>query len=224
MKRIKLKYLFFLIAVLIYSGSEAQKLVEITTPTQRGKITKKKKQRVGVWEFYENGRLVLEYDYDVERVIFQRTTEDRSYFYLDDNEWIPVAQLEVYPRYKGSYLQFYETIYKSLRYPRKAQENMIEGISFLSFEVNESGQAINPEIHHSIGYGCDEEMMKVFNKTKDQWIVGVKDGKPIQTRFVVPFVFSFFGSTYVLNIDDELPPAALLDGVNITLISNKLTK
>ena len=111
-----------------------------------------------------------------------------------------------------------------MRYPREAQENMVEGVSFLSFEVDKNGQAVNPEIHHSIGYGCDEEMLKVFRKTKDQWITAIKDGQPLHTRFVVPFVFSFLSAGYVLDINDELPPAALLEGVNITLFSNKLSK
>ncbi len=199
-----------------------QKLLRVNTPTQKGQLTKKKKERVGVWRFYENGRLVLEYDYDVDRVIFQQTTDDKSYFYRDGERWIPVAQLEVYPRYKGSYLQFYETIYQYLRYPRRAQEHLVEGISFLSFEINGDGEAINPEIIHSIGYGCDQEMLKAYKKIKDQWIPGIKNGRPIHTRFVVPFVFSFFGSDYQLNIDDRLPPASLLDGVNITLYRDRL--
>ena len=97
-------------------------------------------------------------------------------------------------------------------------------MSFLSFEVTVDGEAINPEIINSLGYGCDEQMMKVFKKTRDHWITAIKNGQPLHTRFVVPFVFSFFNSSYELNIDDNLPPAALLDGVNITLVSNSMSK
>ncbi len=204
--------------------SEGQKVVEIDSPTQKGQMLKKKKEKFGVWTYYENGRLVLEYDHSKNMVIFQQSTEDRSYFYKDGNKWYPVAQLEVYPRYKGSYLQFYETIYQNIYYPPKARENSIEGVSFLSFEVTVDGEAINPEIINSLGYGCDEQMMKVFKKTRDHWITAIKNGQPLHTRFVVPFVFSFFNSSYELNIDDNLPPAALLDGVNITLVSNSMSK
>ena len=109
-------------------------------------------------------------------------------------------------------------------YPRRAKENWIEGISFLSFEVTVDGQAINPKIINSIGYGFDEQMLKVFEKGKDHWITAIKNRKTLHMRFVVPFVFSFFSDGYELDFDDNLLPVALLDGVNITLVSNRLSK
>ena len=204
--------------------AESQKVLTVDTQTEKGQMLRKKKQKFGTWTYYENGRLVLEYDHNKNMVVFQQSTEDRSYFYKDGEKWYPVAQLEVYPRYKGSYIQFYETIYQNIFYPQKAKDNSIEGVSFLSFEVTTEGEAINPEIINSLGYGCDEQMMKVFKKTKDHWITAIKNGQPLHTRFVVPFVFSFFSSDYQLDFADNLPPAALLDGVNITLVSNRFSK
>lgn len=204
--------------------SFSQKIVSVNSKDQKGQMIKKGKEKIGVWQFYEDGKLVLEYDYDVDRVIFQQSTEDKSYFYKKNEEWVPVAQLEVYPRYKGSYIQYYETIYKTLRYPRAARENYVEGVSFLSFDVDIDGKAINPKIHNSIGFGCDQEIMRIFKKTKDQWIAAVKNGETIKTKFVVPFVFSFLDAGYILNFSDNLPPASLLEGVNITLFSSKFVR
>lgn len=181
-----------------------------------------KKQKVGVWKFYEDGKLVLEYDYDVDRVIFQQSIEDKSYYYVKNEKWIPVAILEVYPRYKGSYVQLYETIYKTVNYPEQAKIHQIEGTSFLSFEVSKQGSAINPKVINDLGHGCSREIMKVFNKIKDQWIPAVKDGETLRTKFVIPFVFSFFDAPYALEFSHDLPHAALLDGVNVTLISSQL--
>lgn len=212
------KYLIIAICLFCTVASSAQRRKAIDLPEQKGVL--QKKQKVGVWKFYENGKLVLEYDYDEDRVIFQQSIEDKSY-YIKDHSWLPVAKLEVYPRYKGSYIQFYQTIYKNVQYPQEAQNKGIEGTSFLSFEVDEQGNAINPEIYHDLGHGCSKEIMRVFDKVKDHWIPAVKDGKALRTKFVIPFVFSFFETPYVLSFTDDLPPAALLEGVNVTLISSK---
>ena len=212
------KSFIIIICLLGMLSSHAQKRKVIDLPDQKGTVLKKEK--VGIWKFYENGKLVLEYDYDADRVIFQQSFEDKSY-YVKGQQWYPVAKLEVYPRYKGSYIQFYQTIYKHVQYPQEAQNKGIEGTSFLSFEVDEQGNAINPEVHHDLGYGCSREMMRVFNKVRDHWIPAVKDGKALRTKFVIPFIFSFFETPYILTMTDDLPSAALLDGVNVTLISSK---
>lgn len=210
----------FLIAICLLSAfsAYAQKKKVIDLPDQKGTLVKKNK--VGIWKFYEQGKLVLEYDYDADRVIFQQSIEDKSY-YVKGQSWYPVAKLEVYPRYKGSYIQFYETIYKHLEYPQEAQNKGIEGTSFLSFEVDEQGNAVNPKIHHDLGHGCTKEIMRVFAKVSEHWIPAIKNGKAMRTKFVIPFVFSFFETPYILSIADDLPSAALLDGVNVTLISSK---
>ncbi len=210
---------FVAIFLLGVSTIQAQKRKEVDLPDQKGTLLKK--QKVGIWKFFEKGKLVLEYDYDSDRVIFQQSIEDKSY-YVKGKRWYPVAKLEVYPRYKGSYIQFYQTIYKHVQYPQEAQNKGIEGTSFLSFEVDEQGNAINPEIHHDLGYGCSKEIMRVFNKVRDHWIPAIKDGQALRTKFVIPFVFSFFETPYLLGVTEDLPSAALLDGVNVTLVSSKL--
>ena len=214
MRNSLLIFVCFLYAWCTYA--QKRKLVDL--PDQKGTLLNKEK--ADVWKFYENGQLVLEYNYDTDRVIFQQSIEDRSY-YVKGQTWYPVAKLEVYPRYKGSYIQFYQTIYKHIRYPQEAMDKGIEGTSFLSFEVDEQGKAINPKIHHDLGHGCSKEMMRVFHKINDHWIPAMKDGQALHTKFIIPFVFSFFETPYILGTTDDLPSAALLEGVNITLISSK---
>ena len=209
-----------MLCLFIAFGAEAQRRKTVDLPDQKGEMVRKK--RVGPWKFFENGKLVLEYDYDVDRVIFQQSIEDKSYYYYYNKgeRWVPVARLEVYPRYKGSYVQFYETIYNTVNYPEQAKTKRVEGTSFLSFEVDEQGNAINPEIHNDLGHGCSKEIMRVFGKIKDHWIPAVKDGQTLRTKFVIPFVFSFFETKYDVRLSDDLPSAALLEGVNVTLISS----
>ena len=70
-----IRYFTILILLFFTLASPCQKMMQVDTPTQKGQLLKKKKIKVGVWLFYEDGRLVLEYDYDINRVIFQRSTD-----------------------------------------------------------------------------------------------------------------------------------------------------
>lgn len=50
---------------------------------------------------------------------------------------------------------------ENLRYPKEALENNIEGDVIVKFKVTGKGEVMNPEIVKSIGYGCDEEAIRL---------------------------------------------------------------
>ncbi len=52
-------------------------------------------------------------------------------------------------------------IRKNLRYPKEALENNIEGDVIVRFKVTGKGEVTSPEIIKSIGYGCDEEAIRL---------------------------------------------------------------
>ncbi len=52
-------------------------------------------------------------------------------------------------------------IRENLRYPKEALENNIEGDVIIKFKVTGKGEVISPEIVKSIGYGCDEEAIRL---------------------------------------------------------------
>lgn len=73
---------------------------------------------------------------------------------------------------------------KNLRYPKEALENRIEGTVFLKYRVNGLGKVVDVEVIHGIGYGCDEEAMRVlwlmkFEKAKNR---GVRVTATMRTR------------------------------------------
>ncbi|NCA84447.1 MAG: energy transducer TonB [Clostridia bacterium] len=70
------------------------------------------------------------------------------------------------PEYPGGKKAFREFIHKHLQYPAAALENKIEGRVFVRFRVDGNGHVVFSEVTHGIGYGCDEEALRLVNLLK----------------------------------------------------------
>lgn len=77
------------------------------------------------------------------------------------------------PRYGGGNEEFRKFIAANLRYPNDALEARIEGKVLVEYEIDDNGIVHNPRVLRSLGYGCDEEAMRVvgllrFKKVKNR--------------------------------------------------------
>ncbi len=52
-------------------------------------------------------------------------------------------------------------IRENLRYPKEALEKGIEGDVIVKYKVTGKGEVIEPEIVKGLGYGCDEEALRL---------------------------------------------------------------
>jgi TonB family protein len=77
---------------------------------------------------------------------------------------------------------------RSLVYPDAAKENNIEGNVVIEVEINEAGKITSSQVLESLGFGCDQEAIRLINDGPD-WIPGEKYGNPIidKVRVTVPF-------------------------------------
>jgi len=76
----------------------------------------------------------------------------------------------------------------NLSYPRTALDAKKEGIVIASFIVEKDGNITNIEIVRGLGYGCDEEVIRLI-KMMPQWKPGLKDGKPVRVKLNIPVQF-----------------------------------
>ena len=53
------------------------------------------------------------------------------------------------------------SLYGQLEYPEQARENQIEGNVWVEFDIGKDGTPFNHEVVSGIGYGCDEEALRV---------------------------------------------------------------
>lgn len=54
-----------------------------------------------------------------------------------------------------------ELIYGNLKYPKEAAAKKLEGVVILKYDINHLGQVIDAKVVKSLGFGCDEEAIRV---------------------------------------------------------------
>jgi protein TonB len=74
-------------------------------------------------------------------------------------------------------------------YPALAREIGREGIVHVSFVVNQLGEVEGVKILKGIGYGCDEEVLRVINKMPVWKKPGKNNGKAVKVRYNIPVSF-----------------------------------
>jgi TonB family protein len=79
------------------------------------------------------------------------------------------------PRYGGGNEEFKKFIASNLRYPKAALEAGIEGKVLVGYEIDDNGIVHNPRVLRSLGYGCDEEAVRIvgllrFKKVKNRGV------------------------------------------------------
>ena len=94
------------------------------------------------------------------------------------------------PKYPGGSTAFREFIEENLRYPETALEARVEGFVIVEYDISDNGAVNNPRILKSLGYGCDEEAVRVvsllqFEKVKNRG-VRVKMTTKTNINFIPP--------------------------------------
>lgn len=96
--------------------------------------------------------------------------------------------VEVQPSFMGGNSEMYKFLGKNLKYPTAAQRANIQGKVFLSFIVEKDGSITDIETMKGIGFGCDEEAMRVV-KLMPKWIAGKQNGRNVRVKFTIPVFF-----------------------------------
>jgi TonB family protein len=86
------------------------------------------------------------------------------------------------PRAFGAFLQ------RNLRYPAAAQRANVGGKVYVQFVVNTDGTIEDLEVLKSVGFGCDEEAMRII-KAVPRWTPGKQSGRIVRSRFTQPITF-----------------------------------
>ncbi len=68
-------------------------------------------------------------------------------------------RIPTYPGGKDAYLKF---IRENIIYPEEALINKVEGFVYVVYTVNNIGDIVDVEIRKGIGFGCDEEAVRVI--------------------------------------------------------------
>ncbi len=96
------------------------------------------------------------------------------------------------PKYIGGSQAFRKFVGENLRYPAEALEARVEGKVIVAYDIDDNGYVHNPYIVKGLGYGCDEEAVRVvsllrFEKVRNQGVrVMISTKTAIQFRLPAP--------------------------------------
>lgn len=79
-------------------------------------------------------------------------------------------------------------IRRNIKYPDTANENNIKGEVVVEFTVNLDGTTANHSIKQSLGYGCDEEAIRLIREGP-KWSPATRDGVPVTGKVSVNIAF-----------------------------------
>jgi TonB family protein len=148
----------------------------------------------------------------------------------------PIAQLDTMPNEVFSIVEempapvvgdmdsYYASIYSDLRYPAEARSLGIEGKVFVKFLVQKDGSLTDIEAVQGIGYGCDEEAVRLITEGS-KWHPGKQRGQAVDVRMIIPIAFAKEKSKIsgVVYTDDGAPvPGAtvIIEGTSIGTVTD----
>jgi periplasmic protein TonB len=100
-----------------------------------------------------------------------------------------VVVAEEMPEFEGGFSGLMKYIGSNIVYPELAKEINQEGTVYISFIVNETGLVEQVKVMKGIGFGCDEEVVRVITKMPRWKKAGKNGGHPVKVRFNMPVAF-----------------------------------
>ncbi|MCB0631183.1 MAG: energy transducer TonB [Lewinella sp.] len=91
-----------------------------------------------------------------------------------------ILALDHQPEYPGGQEALTLFLLENLRYPLAAREHGIEGKVKVAFTVQADGSITDPRVLEGLGYGCDEEVIRVI-KEMPKWKAGILNEATIAT-------------------------------------------
>ena len=104
----------------------------------------------------------------------------------EEPEFIRVEQN---PEFPGGMQALVNYLQRTLKYPAAASRGNISGKVYVSFVVNTNGELTDVTVLKGIGFGCDEEAVRVVSQMP-RWKPGKQSGRAVKVRFNLPITFA----------------------------------
>ena len=134
-----------------------------------------------VKESFAVSKYIRKADYhEIYSLIFTSYSAHRS-----NGTWTVVEERPYFPNGMETLGKF---IGAFIKYPEEALKNNIKGQVVVEFTITEDGSTTDFKIFKGLGYGCDEEAIRVLKLLPD-WVPGYQRGKAVRTKFKLPITF-----------------------------------
>jgi len=102
---------------------------------------------------------------------------------------VNVSTAQVDAKYPGGQDSLMNFIWKNIKYPEMAEKSNIQGEVQISFDVNFDGNLINFSAISKIGYGLEEELIRVLKLTP-KWIPAEVNKLKFRQQYLLSFPIS----------------------------------
>ena len=92
-------------------------------------------------------------------------------------------------QFKGGMGEFARWLQANLTYPDEAKRMGVMGKVFVQFVVNSDGSVSDVKLVRGIGFGCNDEALRIMNMCPD-WIPGEQRGIAVRQMLVIPITFN----------------------------------
>jgi protein TonB len=115
-------------------------------------------------------------------------TDKRTFTNVDSIHWF-VDEGAQFPGGQDALVNYLSS---NIVYPAAAQKNKIEGEVYARLVIHSNGKISDVEVLNTLGYGCDEEVLRVL-KAMPTWKPAILGGKKVAAYFLFPVTFSLDG-------------------------------
>lgn len=91
------------------------------------------------------------------------------------------------PRYSGGKELLRKFLAENLKYPAEALEKGIQGDVIVAYKINSKGEVFDATVEKGIGYGCDEEAVRLVKLLKHDAVKNKGVRVTASTRLKIPF-------------------------------------
>ena len=116
------------------------------------------------------------------------TAGDKTFTNVDSITWYPDEPAQ----FPGGQQALVSFLGSNIEYPDAAQKNKIEGQVMARIVIHSNGTVSDIEIISSLGYGCDEEVLRVLSKLP-KWKPAKAKGQKVASYFLFPVNFTLTG-------------------------------
>lgn len=110
------------------------------------------------------------------------------------------------PEFPGGKKAFMEFVAKNIQYPKEAEEAGIEGSVIVGYDILDTGQVQNVRILKGLGYGCDEEAMRVIGLMRFEKV----RNKSVRTRTSTKATIHFNLNKLTINYTITNTPSSVI--------------
>lgn len=111
----------------------------------------------------------------------------------DDNTIYADIDIEQLPEFPGGEEELMKYLSNAIKYPERAIRENAQGKVVVGFVVNKNGEIEDLKVKRSIGFGCDDEAIRVI-KSMPKWKPGKFNGRDVNVYYDLPIQFTLEGN------------------------------